>query len=171
MEVESDLDFNRLESWLYRLSTSWLESTTLSLWLQCLPVKSNKDMGFPSGTLVKNLPGLGRSPAVGNGNPLQNSWLENSTDRGWRAIVNAVAKSQMWLHVCVCVCTHTHTPPWYNGMKVALYLFEAQNCNPRLVMRKTSDKLQSTKYLISTSQNSQGPSKTRKVTAVGNVKR
>ena len=73
--------------------------------------------------------------------------------------------------VCVCVCTHTHTPPWYNGMKVALYLFEAQNCNPRLVMRKTSDKLQSTKYLISTSQNSQGPSKTRKVTAVGNVKR
>ena len=45
--------------------------------------------------LVKNLPanagdarnkgltlGLGRSPGEGNGNPLQDSCLENSTDRG-----------------------------------------------------------------------------------------
>ena len=27
------------------------------------------------------IPGLGRSPGVGNGNPLQYSCLENSTDR------------------------------------------------------------------------------------------
>ena len=34
------------------------------------------------------IPGLGRSPAVGNGNLLQYSYLENSTDRGAsRAIV------------------------------------------------------------------------------------
>ena len=52
-------------------------------------------MGFPSGTVVKNLPanagdtgdmvltpGSGRSPGEGNDNPLQFSCLENFTDRG-----------------------------------------------------------------------------------------
>ena len=29
-----------------------------------------------------SIPGLGRSPGVGNGNPLQCSYLENSMDRG-----------------------------------------------------------------------------------------
>ena len=39
-------------------------------------------------------PGLGRSPQVGNGKPLQYSCLENSMDRGgWRATVHGVAKS------------------------------------------------------------------------------
>jgi len=34
------------------------------------------------------IPGLGRLPGEGNGNPLQNSCLENSMDRGaWRATV------------------------------------------------------------------------------------
>ena len=34
------------------------------------------------------IPGSGRSPGVGNGNPLQHSCLENPMDRGaWRAIV------------------------------------------------------------------------------------
>ena len=38
---------------------------------------------------------LGRSPGVGNGNPLQYSCLENSTDRGaWQATVHRVTKSQ-----------------------------------------------------------------------------
>ena len=36
-----------------------------------------RDMGL--------IPGLGRYPGVGIGNPLQYSWLENSMDRGaWR---------------------------------------------------------------------------------------
>ena len=40
------------------------------------------------------IPGLGRSPGEGNGDPLQYSCLENSTDRGaWWAIVHWVAKS------------------------------------------------------------------------------
>ena len=40
------------------------------------------------------IPGLGRSPAEGNGNPLQHSCLENPTDRGaWWASVHGVAKS------------------------------------------------------------------------------
>ena len=41
-----------------------------------------------------SIPGLGRSPGVGNGNPLQSSCLENPMDRGaWWATVNGVAKS------------------------------------------------------------------------------
>ena len=40
------------------------------------------------------IPGLGKSPGEGNGNPLQYSCLENSMDRGaWRATVHGVAKS------------------------------------------------------------------------------
>ena len=49
-------------------------------------------MGFPGDSVVKNLPasagdvglipGLGRSPGEGNGNPLQHSCLGNPMDRG-----------------------------------------------------------------------------------------
>ena len=39
------------------------------------------------------IPGLGRAPGEGNGNPLQYSCLENSMDRGaWWATVHKVAK-------------------------------------------------------------------------------
>ena len=41
------------------------------------------------------IPGLGRSPEVGNSNPFQYSCLGNSTDRGvWRATVHGVAKTR-----------------------------------------------------------------------------
>ena len=41
-----------------------------------------------------SIPGLGRSPREGNGNPLQYSCLENSMGRGaWRATVHGIAKS------------------------------------------------------------------------------
>ena len=63
-------------------------------------------MGFPGGTVVKNLPanagdardvgsipGSGRSPGRENGSPLQYSCLENFMDRGaWQATVHGVAK-------------------------------------------------------------------------------
>ena len=49
-------------------------------------------MGFPGGSDGKalacnagdlgSIPGLGRSPGEGNGNPLQYAYLENSMDRG-----------------------------------------------------------------------------------------
>ena len=42
-----------------------------------------------------SIPGLGRSPGEGNGNPLQYACLENSTDRGARwATAHGLAKSQ-----------------------------------------------------------------------------
>ena len=41
------------------------------------------------------IPGSGRSPGGGHGNPLQYSCLENPMDRGaWWAMVHGVAKSQ-----------------------------------------------------------------------------
>ena len=61
--------------------------------------------GFPGGSEVKasacnagdlgSIPGSGRSPGEGNGNPLQYSCLENPMDRGaWWATVHRVAKSR-----------------------------------------------------------------------------
>ena len=61
--------------------------------------------GFPAGSEVKAsacntgdpglIPGLGRSPGEGNGNPHQDSCLENFMDReAWWATVHGVAKSQ-----------------------------------------------------------------------------
>ena len=45
-----------------------------------------------------SFPGLGRSPGVGNGNPLQHSYLQNPMDRGaCRATVHGVTKSLTWL--------------------------------------------------------------------------
>ena len=42
-----------------------------------------------------SVPGLGRFPGGGHGNPLQYSCLENPMDRGaWQATVRKVAKSQ-----------------------------------------------------------------------------
>ena len=67
-----------------------------------------RNLGFPGGLEGKesacnggdpgSIPGSGRSPGEGNGNPLQNSCLENSKDRGaWRATVLGVAESRTWL--------------------------------------------------------------------------
>ena len=45
-----------------------------------------------------SIPGLGRSPGEGNGNPLQCSFLENSMNRGaWWATVCRVTQCQTWL--------------------------------------------------------------------------
>ena len=60
---------------------------------------------FPGGSVVKNLPahagdmglipGLGRSPGEGNGNPLQYSCLGNPRDRGaWLSAVHGVPKRE-----------------------------------------------------------------------------
>ena len=44
---------------------------------------------------VGSIPGLGRSPGEGHGNPLQYFCLENPLDRGaWRATVHRVTQSQ-----------------------------------------------------------------------------
>ena len=51
-----------------------------------------KESAYNAGDLG-SIPGSGRSPGEGNGNPLQYSYLENSRDRGaWQATVRGVAK-------------------------------------------------------------------------------
>ena len=71
-------------------------------------------MGFPGGAVRKNPPanvgdagdvgsisGSGRSPGVGNGNPLQYSCLENSIDReAGKAEVHGFTMSQTQLKTC-----------------------------------------------------------------------
>ena len=57
-------------------------------------VSDGKEAACDAGDLG-SIPGSGRSPGEGNGNPLQYSCLENAMDRGaWWAIVQGVAKSQ-----------------------------------------------------------------------------
>jgi len=65
-------------------------------------------LGTAVGSVVKNLPvkagdsgdrdlipGSGRSPGEGCGNPLQYSYLENSMDRGaWWATVHSITKNR-----------------------------------------------------------------------------
>ena len=65
---------------------------------------TNEKVGFPSGSAIKNppanaggtgsIPGLGRSPGVGNGNSLQDSCLENPTDRGACELQSVGSQSQ-----------------------------------------------------------------------------
>ena len=50
-----------------------------------------------------SIPGSGRSPGGGNGNPLQYACLENPMDRAaWQAIVHGVSESETQLS------THMH---------------------------------------------------------------
>ena len=82
----------------------------------------------PSGNAVdaSSIPGLGRSPGGGHGNPLHCSCLENPVDRGaWQATVHGVTKSQTqlkWQHPC----THTYNLSYSNYASIkreSLYLF------------------------------------------------
>ena len=71
-------------------------------------------MGFPGGSVVKNplanagdrtevgsIPGLGRSPGGGHGNPLQYSCLENPMDRGAGGLWSVELHNQTPLSVSV----------------------------------------------------------------------
>ena len=93
-----------------------------SIWNPDL-LQNLKSSDFLGGAVIKNppakagdtrdmgsIPGWGRSPGGGNGNPLQHSCLENSMDRGaWRATVHGVAKELNRTSACMCVHAHIHT--------------------------------------------------------------
>ena len=78
--------------------------------------------GFPGVEVVKNpsanagdirdmglIPGSGHSPGLGNGNPLQYSYMENSMGRGaWWATVHKNCK-ELDTTERACMHTHTHT--------------------------------------------------------------
>ena len=80
---------------------TWEKGFRLGFWLILIAYAIWK--GFPPSSVSKesacnaedmgSIPGSGRSPGEGNGNPIQYSWLENSMDRGTlRATVHGVAR-------------------------------------------------------------------------------
>ena len=101
---------------------------TLQNCQNCLGVRVSEII-FPGVAVVKNPPanardardtgsvsGSGRSPGVGNGNPLQYACLEDSMDRGaWLAIVRGVTKE---LDVTEQLSTHMRTLTEIKGMKI-----------------------------------------------------
>ena len=92
-------------------------------------------MDFPGRSVVKNppanaedardvgsIPGMGRYPGEGNGNPFQYSFLGNPMDRGaWWATVNRIKRVRdfprgQWLSLCVSTAEGPGSiPSW--GMK------------------------------------------------------
>ena len=90
--------------------------------LQCCNSFPGGPVGEESACNVGDLgsiPGLGRSPGAGHGNPLQYSCPENPMDRGvWRAAVHGVVKSRTrlskqteWFQVyrkVIPLCTHIY---------------------------------------------------------------
>ena len=75
------------------------------------------------------IPGLGRSPGGGHGNPLQYSHLENPMDRGdWWAAVRRVAKSWTWLKRGI--------PPW---KAISFQWGQQQIANIRLIIEKARE--------------------------------
>ena len=94
-------------NWVIELN--WTEGEKVALVVKNSPAKAGDtgDEGF--------IPGWGRSPGEGNGNPLQYSCLEHPMDRGaWWSIVHGVAKSWTWLKW---LNTHTHTHTHTQGDK------------------------------------------------------
>ena len=89
------------------MTSCWTSNKSFLIWVF---------MGFPGGSVVKkkkklpanagdvgSIPGLGRPPGEGNGNPLQYSCLENPMDRETcQATVPGVAKN--WTRLS----THAH---------------------------------------------------------------
>ena len=75
---------------------------------QAVGGSDGKESAYYAGDLDL-IPGSGRSPGEGNGNPLQYSCLENSMDRRpWQAIDHGVTKSQTQLsHTCLRIILKT----------------------------------------------------------------
>ena len=74
------------------MSKARTKAFQVALVVKNLPAKAGdtRDLGL--------IPGWGRSPGGGNGNPLQHSCLESPMDRGaWWATVHRVAQSQTGL--------------------------------------------------------------------------
>ena len=77
---------------------------------QVAPVVKNLPANAGDVRDADSIPGSGKSPGGGNGNPLRYSCLENPMDRGaWWATVHRVTKSrtrlkQLSMHTCMCEC-------------------------------------------------------------------
>ena len=70
------------------------------VYVACMKVVKHPPANAGDAGGVGLIPGSGRPPGEGNGNPLQDSCLENPMDRGaWQATFHGVAKSWTGLSV------------------------------------------------------------------------
>ena len=97
--------------WVKQVKSPALRFSSDLIWLMAetlLGAHTDLPMDFPGGSDGKasaynagdlgSIPGLGRSPGEGNGNPFQYSCLGNPMDRGvWQATVHGVTKCQIQL--------------------------------------------------------------------------
>ena len=92
--------------WALAGDTHWYGASQVALVVKNPPANAG-DAGDKG-----SIPGWGRSPRGGHGNPLQYSCLENPMDRGaWRATVYGVTKSRTGLKW---LSKHVYTG-WYNS--------------------------------------------------------
>ena len=92
--------------WSWRAEAQNLHPIVVALYFQIIGDLGDVRSPLVGGSVVKSMPanagdvgaipGLGRSPGEGNGNPLQYSCLGNPTDRGaWWATVHGVTELNM----------------------------------------------------------------------------
>ena len=73
---------------------------TICMEIQDFPGDSDSKASVYNAGDPCSIPGLGRSPGEGNGNPLQYYCLENPMDRGaWQATVHGVTKSRICMEI------------------------------------------------------------------------
>ena len=112
LETEFGVKENRIALLFFQAKgdTAGLCSSTLSV-----PGGSDSKASAYKARDPGSIPGLGRSPGEGNGNPLQYSCLENPKDGGaWEATVHGVTKSRTWLS--------DFTPPSSNSPRSRLLI-------------------------------------------------
>ena len=81
-----------------RIETTYFNSLCLSLQHSGFPGDSEGNESTCKAGDPGSIPGSGRSPREGNGNPLQYSCLENPMDRGaWQATIYSITKNQTQL--------------------------------------------------------------------------
>ena len=109
------------------LCSSFL-SAILHMASQMAPVVKNFPAKAGDTSLIS---GLGRSPGVGNGNPLQYSCMGNSLDRGaWWATVYGVTKKQIWLSMHTCTYVNvTLSVLWFLFIIIMGILFASLLCS------------------------------------------
>ena len=113
-------------------------ASQMALVIKNLPTNAGdlRDMG--------SIPGSGRSPGGGHGNPLQYSCLENPLDRGaWRATVRRVTKSgtrleRLGMHVYSTILSHPRDLSGLCGPIFSSYNSLSKGSFPKLKSRLDS---------------------------------
>ena len=100
----SVLFYHRCGRSILHQDASW--ASPEAQWVKNLPA-NEEDMGL--------IPGIGKSPGEGKGNPFQCSCLENSMDRGSLVGYSPEGQKKSNTTEWLCMCTHTYThkmPPF-----------------------------------------------------------